>query len=100
LGWKCEGIYTALQPHPRRPGGRLVPGHRPSGGVDSFSVKRYLSFITELALLSVGFDVMEIAPYLDSGNTALMGAKYVREFIALCGHHGSDMLRAAFMIII
>jgi agmatinase len=30
----------------------------------------------------VGFDLVEIAPAYDSGNTALLGAKLVRDFIA------------------
>lgn len=38
--------------------------------------------ISCLAPYIVGFDVVEIAPAYDSGNTALLGAKLVRDFIA------------------
>jgi agmatinase len=44
--------------------------------------RQVLSLIRWLAPLAVGFDLMEIAPQYDSGNTALLGAKYEREFIA------------------
>ncbi len=38
--------------------------------------------ISCLAANVVGFDLVEIAPAYDSGNTALLGAKLVRDFIA------------------
>ncbi|MCZ7392612.1 MAG: agmatinase [Candidatus Methanoperedens sp.] len=38
--------------------------------------------ISCLAPYIVGFDIVEIAPAYDSGNTALLGAKLVRDFIA------------------
>lgn len=37
----------------------------------------------------VGFDLVEIAPEYDSGNTALLGAKFVRDFIAASAKAGS-----------
>ncbi|MDD5473530.1 MAG: agmatinase [Candidatus Methanoperedens sp.] len=40
------------------------------------------SVISCLAPYVVGFDLVEIAPAYDSGNTALLGAKLVRDFIA------------------
>jgi agmatinase len=40
------------------------------------------SVISCLAPYIVGFDLVEIAPAYDSGNTALLGAKLVRDFIA------------------
>ncbi len=40
------------------------------------------SVIACLAPYIVGFDLVEIAPAYDSGNTALLGAKLVRDFIA------------------
>ena len=40
------------------------------------------SVISCLAPYVVGFDLVEIAPSYDSGNTALLGAKLVRDFIA------------------
>ncbi|VVB86789.1 N(1)-aminopropylagmatine ureohydrolase [uncultured archaeon] len=40
------------------------------------------SVIACLAPHIVGFDLIEIAPAYDSGNTALLGAKLVRDFIA------------------
>ncbi|MBA1341942.1 MAG: N(1)-aminopropylagmatine ureohydrolase [ANME-2 cluster archaeon] len=44
--------------------------------------RQVLSLIRRLAPRSIGFDLVEIAPGFDSGNTALLGAKFVREFIA------------------
>lgn len=38
--------------------------------------------ISALAPDVVGFDLMEIAPSFDSGGTAILGAKFVRDFIA------------------
>jgi len=49
--------------------------------------RQVLSFIRNLAPRTVGFDVVEIAPQYDSGNTALLGAKYIREFIAAVWAH-------------
>ncbi len=40
------------------------------------------SVIACLAPYIVGFDLVEIAPAYDSGNTALLGAKLIRDFIA------------------
>ncbi len=44
--------------------------------------RHVLSLIHELASRSIGFDLVEIAPEFDSGNTALLSAKLIREFIA------------------
>jgi agmatinase len=38
--------------------------------------------ISSLAPDIVGFDLVEIAPAYDSGGTAILGAKLVRDFIA------------------
>ncbi len=43
--------------------------------------------IHSLAPRSIGFDIVEIAPEYDSGQTALLGTKMLREFIAA---HASD----------
>jgi len=44
--------------------------------------RQVLSFIRKLAPRSIGFDVVEIAPQYDRGYTALLAAKFIREFIA------------------
>ncbi|MCL7414514.1 MAG: agmatinase [ANME-2 cluster archaeon] len=44
--------------------------------------RQVLSLIRWLAPLCAGFDLVEMAPQFDSGNTALLGAKFLREFIA------------------
>jgi agmatinase len=63
----------------------LDPSFAPGLGTpEPFGItdRHVLSLIRSLAPISVGFDVMEIAPPFDCGNTALLGAKYVSEFIA------------------
>jgi agmatinase len=41
------------------------------------------SIIQKVAPKAVAMDVLEIVPQYDSGNTAILGAKFVREFIAV-----------------
>ncbi len=63
----------------------LDPAYAPALGTpEPFGLtdRQVLSVIRRLAPRSVGFDLVEIAPGFDSGNTALLGAKYVCEFIA------------------
>ena len=63
----------------------LDPSFAPGLGTpEPFGItdRHVLSLIRSLAPMSVCFDVMEIAPQFDNGNTALLGAKYVNEFIA------------------
>jgi len=63
----------------------LDPAYAPALGTpEPFGLtdRQVLSVIRRLAPMSVGFDLVEIAPGFDSGNTALLGAKFVREFIA------------------
>lgn len=44
--------------------------------------RQVLFVVHRLAPYCAGFDVVEIAPSYDRGNTALLGARFVREFIA------------------
>jgi len=63
----------------------LDPAYAPALGTpEPFGLtdRQVLSLIRRLAPRSVGFDLVEIAPRFDSGNTALLGAKFVCEFIA------------------
>ena len=63
----------------------LDPAYAPALGTpEPFGLtdRQVLSVIRRLAPRSVGFDLVEIAPGFDSGNTALLGAKFVCEFIA------------------
>ncbi|KXS40853.1 MAG: agmatinase, partial [Methanohalophilus sp. T328-1] len=48
-------------------------------GLDPWQVR---DLIHAFAPHTVGFDIMEIAPDYDSGQTALLGTKLLREFIA------------------
>ncbi|ADI74641.1 agmatinase [Methanohalobium evestigatum Z-7303] len=48
-------------------------------GLDPFDVRH---IIHALAPISIGFDLMEIVPGYDTGQTAILGAKLMREFIA------------------
>jgi agmatinase len=63
----------------------LDPAYAPALGTpEPFGLtdRQVLSLIRWLAPRSVGFDLVEIVPGFDSGNTALLGAKFVCEFIA------------------
>ncbi len=63
----------------------LDPAYAPALGTpEPFGLtdRQVLSLIRRLAPGSVGFDLVEIAAGFDSGNTALLGARFVREFIA------------------
>jgi agmatinase len=63
----------------------LDPAYAPALGTpEPFGLAdgQVLSLIRWLAPRSVGFDLVEIAPGFDSGNTALLGAKFICEFIA------------------
>jgi len=63
----------------------LDPAYAPALGTpEPFGLtdRQVLSLIRRLAPRSVGFDLVEFAPGFDSGNTALLGAKFVCEFIA------------------
>jgi agmatinase len=63
----------------------LDPAYAPALGTpEPFGLtdRQVLSLIRRLASRSVGFDLVEIAPGFDSGNTAILGAKFVCEFIA------------------
>lgn len=74
-----ENLYMSLDMD------AIDPAFAPATGTpEPFGLtdRHVLSLIRWLAPITVGFDVVEIAPQFDSGNTALLGAKYIREFIA------------------
>ena len=63
----------------------IDPAYAPALGTpEPFGLtdRHVLSLIHELAPKCIGFDLVEIAPQFDTGNTALLGAKFIREFIA------------------
>ncbi|MBW6517515.1 MAG: agmatinase [ANME-2 cluster archaeon] len=63
----------------------IDPAYAPALGTpEPFGLtdRHVLSVIHALAPRSIGFDLVEIAPQFDSGNTAILGAKFIREFIA------------------
>ncbi|MEM2934157.1 MAG: agmatinase [Halobacteria archaeon] len=57
-------------------------------GLSSRELRRAIRM---LAPRAVGFDIVEIAPDYDRGETALLGAKLVREFIAARSYHGKSI---------
>lgn len=63
----------------------IDPAYAPALGTpEPFGLtdRQVLSVLHELAPRCIGFDLVEIAPQFDSGNTAILGAKFIREFIA------------------
>lgn len=75
----CESIYLSLDMD------ALDPAYAPALGTPEpfgLSSEEVRDIIRGLAPMSEGFDVVEITPEYDSGQTAVLGAKYIREFIA------------------
>lgn len=63
----------------------LDPAYAPAVGTpEPFGLtdRDVLALVRQLAPACKGFDLVEITPQYDYGNTALLGAKLVREFIA------------------
>jgi agmatinase len=75
----CSQIYLSLDMD------ALDPAYAPGLGTPEpfgLSDVEVREVIHRLAPMSVGFDVMEIAPEYDNGQSALLGTKLLREFIA------------------
>ncbi|NPE29787.1 agmatinase [Methanococcoides sp. SA1] len=75
----CENIYISLDMDALDPAFAPGLGTPEPFGLTSMQVR---DIIREFAPIARGFDVMEISPEYDSGQTAILGAKYIREFIA------------------
>ncbi|MFP4655599.1 MAG: agmatinase [Methanohalobium sp.] len=75
----CEHLYLSLDMDAIDPAYAPATGTPEPFGLDPIDVRE---IIHNLAPISLGFDVMEIAPDYDYGQTAILGAKLMREFIA------------------
>jgi len=80
LEWlDCSRIYLSLDMD------ALDPAYAPGLGTPEpfgLSSRDVRTAVRTLAPFSMAFDIVEIAPEYDSGQTAMLGAKLMREFIA------------------
>jgi agmatinase len=80
LEWlDCSQLYLSLDMD------ALDPAYAPGLGTPEpfgLNARDVRTAVRTLAPFSVGFDIVEIAPEYDSGQTAMLGAKIMREFIA------------------
>jgi agmatinase len=75
----CSQLYLSLDMD------AIDPAYAPGLGTPEpfgLSARDVRTAIRTLAPYSIAFDVVEIAPEYDSGQTAMLGAKLMREFIA------------------
>ncbi len=75
----CSKIYLSLDMDALDPSFAPALGTPEPFGLDALDVRE---MIRTLAPMSVGFDIVEIAPEYDGGQTAMLGTKLMREFIA------------------
>jgi agmatinase len=75
----CSQIYLSLDMDALDPAYAPGLGTPEPFGLSDIEVREV---IHRLAPMSVGFDIMEIAPEYDNGQSALLGTKLLREFIA------------------
>jgi len=78
---ECDKIYLSLDMDALDPSFAPGLGTPEPFGLTDIEVR---DIIRTLAPMSIGFDVVEISPEYDGGQTALLGTKLLREFIA--GH--------------
>lgn len=80
LEWlDCTRLYLSLDMD------ALDPAYAPGLGTPEpfgLSARDVRTAVRTLAPFSMAFDIVEIAPEYDSGQTAMLGAKLMREFIA------------------
>ncbi|WP_321419823.1 agmatinase [uncultured Methanomethylovorans sp.] len=75
----CDKIYLSLDMDALDPSFAPGLGTPEPFGLTDIEVR---DIIRTLAPMSIGFDVVEISPEYDGGQTALLGTKLLREFIA------------------
>jgi agmatinase len=89
LEWlDCSQLYLSLDMD------AIDPAYAPGLGTPEpfgLSARDVRTAIRTLAPFSMAFDVVEIAPEYDSGQTAMLGAKLMREFIA---SHAKSRIKA------
>lgn len=76
---KCDRIYLSLDMD------AIDPAYAPALGTPEpfgMTPREVRAIIRHLAPKAAAFDLVEISPEYDSGNTAVLGAKLIREFIA------------------
>ena len=80
LEWlDCSQLYLSLDMD------AIDPAYAPGLGTPEpfgLSARDVRTAVRTLAPFSMAFDIVEIAPEYDSGQTAMLGAKLMREFIA------------------
>lgn len=76
---ECDKIYLSLDMDALDPSFAPGLGTPEPFGLTDIEVR---DIIRVLAPMSIGFDVVEISPEYDGGQTALLGTKFLREFIA------------------
>jgi agmatinase len=76
---KCERIYLSLDMDVLDPSYAPAVGDPEPFGLTSWDVRRV---IERVAPMAVAMDVNEITPAYDRGETALLAARLIREFIA------------------
>ena len=89
LEWlDCSQLYLSLDMD------AIDPAYAPGLGTPEpfgLSARDVRTAIRTLAPFPMAFDVVEIAPEYDSGQTAMLGAKLMREFIA---SHAKSRIKA------
>ncbi|AEH61730.1 agmatinase [Methanosalsum zhilinae DSM 4017] len=75
----CSRIYISLDMDVFDPAYAPGLGTPEPFGMNPWDVRK---LIHRFAPMSIGFDIVEIAPEYDSGQAAILGAKIMREFIA------------------
>ncbi len=75
----CKQIYLSLDMDALDPSFAPGLGTPEPFGLTDLDVREVIRI---LAPMTIGFDVMEIAPEYDNGQSALLGTKLLREFIA------------------
>ncbi|MEM2924197.1 MAG: agmatinase [Methanocellales archaeon] len=89
LGYlKPENIYLSIDFDVLDPAFAPAVSTPEPFGLSSIELKKA---IRALAPRVAGFDIVEIAPDYDRGETALLGAKLVREFIAARSYHARSI---------
>lgn len=75
----CDKIYLSLDMD------ALDPAYAPALGTPEpfgMTPREVRTVIRHLAPKTIGFDLVEISPEYDTGNTAILGAKLIRDYIA------------------
>lgn len=86
---RCDRLYLSLDMDVIDPGFAPGVGNPEPFGLTPWDVRRVIERVGPAA---VGMDINEITPVYDRGETALLGARLIREFIASKGRYLEKML--------